>query len=245
MTGSTVGERGDRRLVVLGLDPDPVGADLRLQRRGRVQRDDLALVHDRDPIAELGLVHVVRGHEDRDLLALLELADVAPDRAAGLRIQPDRRLVEEQHPRRVHQPAGDLQPPPHAAAERPDHAVLAVVEADHLEHLPHPRRDQRGLDAVELGMQLEVLLGGQVAVERRVLEDEADVAADVVALAHHVVAGDLRAPARRLGERAEHVDRGGLAGAVRTQESEHLAGLDGERDAADGLDVPERFLRVR
>ena len=47
----------------------------------------------------------------------------------------------------------------------------------------HPRGDERGLDAVELGVQAQVLLGGQVAVERRVLEDEADVAAHVVALA--------------------------------------------------------------
>ena len=43
--------------------------------------------------------------------------------------------------------------------------------------------DEARLHAVELGVQLEVLLGGQVAVERRVLEDQADVAADVVALA--------------------------------------------------------------
>src|SRR5689334_3013098 len=42
-----IGQRGDRRLVVLGLDPHAVGADLRLERLRRVQRDDLAVVHDR------------------------------------------------------------------------------------------------------------------------------------------------------------------------------------------------------
>ena len=56
--------------------------------------------------------------------------------------------------------------------------------------------DERGVDAVELGVQAQVLLGGRVAVERRVLEDEADVATDVVAIAHDVVAGDARAAAR-------------------------------------------------
>ena len=50
--------------------------------------------------------------------------------------------------------------------------------------------DQVRLHAVELGVQPEVLRGGQVAVERRVLEHQADVAPDVVALAHDVVAGD-------------------------------------------------------
>src|SRR3954447_26225888 len=92
-------DRGDRALVVLGLDPHAIGADLGLERLRRVERDDLAVVHDRDPIAELGLVHVVRGHEDRDLLALLQLADVAPDRRSGLGVEPDRRLVEEEHAR--------------------------------------------------------------------------------------------------------------------------------------------------
>ena len=50
--------------------------------------------------------------------------------------------------------------------------------------------DEVRLHSVELGVELQVLLGGQVAVERRVLEHEPDVAAHVVALAHDVVAGD-------------------------------------------------------
>ena len=92
-------------------------------------------------------------------------------------------------------------------------------------------------------MELEVLLGGQVAVERRVLEDQADVAAHVVALGGDVVAGDGRGAGRRLRERAEHVDRRRLPGAIGTEEAEDLTRLDGERDAADGLDVPERLAQ--
>src|SRR4051794_35497110 len=70
-----------------------------------IEGDDLALIHDRDAVAELGLVHVVRGHEDRDVLRPPELLDVAPDRAARLRVEADRGLVEEEHPRRVHEAA--------------------------------------------------------------------------------------------------------------------------------------------
>ena len=43
--------------------------------------------------------------------------------------------------------------------------------------------DDAGVDAVQLGVQAQVLLGGEVAVQRGVLEDQADVAAHVVALA--------------------------------------------------------------
>ena len=42
---------------------------LRLERLRRVDRDDLAVVDDRDAVAVLGLVHVVRREEDRDVLA--------------------------------------------------------------------------------------------------------------------------------------------------------------------------------
>src|SRR3954470_14535426 len=71
---------------------------------------------------------------------------------------------------RAHQPAGDLQAPPHPAGEGHHGRVLALPQPDHFEHLAHARRDQAGLDAVELGVQLEVLLGGQVPVQRRVLK---------------------------------------------------------------------------
>jgi hypothetical protein len=239
-----LGQRRDGRVVVLGLDPHPVGADLRLERLGRVESDDLALVHDRDPVAELGLVHVVRGHEDRDLLALLQLGDVAPDRAARLRVQADGGLVEEEHARRVQEAARDLQASAHAAREGHHRRAAALPQPDHLEHLAHPAGDERGVDAVELGVQAQVLLGGEVAVERRVLEDEADVAPDVVALAHDVVAGDARAARRRLGQRAQHVDGGRLPGAVGPEEAEDLPGRHLEADTAHGLDLAKGLAQV-
>src|SRR3954463_2637482 len=88
---------GDGEFVVVGAQGDPVGADAGLQRLGGVLDDDLAVVHDRDPVAVLGLVHVVRGDEDGDLGALAEVVQVVPDRRTGLRVQADRRLVEEEH----------------------------------------------------------------------------------------------------------------------------------------------------
>ena len=237
LDAEAVAQRGQRGVVVGGAQHHPVGPDARLERLGRVEHDDLAAVHDRDAVAELRLVHVVRGHEDRRALGLLQCTDVAPDRAAGLGVEADGRLVEEQHARRVHQAAGDLQAPSHAAGVRLHRRVTAVPEVDHLEHLAHPRRDDLGVDAVELGVQAEVLLGGEVAVERRVLEHEADVPADGVALADDVEAAHAGGTGRGPGERAQHVDRRALAGAVGAEEAEDLAASDGERDTADGLDL--------
>jgi hypothetical protein len=55
-------------------------------------------------------------------------------------------------------------------------------------------------------------------------------------LAAQIRAGDRRLAAVGLDERGQHAQRGGLAGAVRTQEAEDLALADGQVDAAHGLD---------
>ena len=62
---------------------------------GVPQRDDVAVVHDGDAIAQLlRLIHVVRRQHDRPALAL-EGDDQIPQLAPGLRIEAGRRLVEE------------------------------------------------------------------------------------------------------------------------------------------------------
>jgi hypothetical protein len=137
----------------------------------------------------------------------------------------------------MHQPAGDLQPPAHAAGERHHRLVAPVGEIDHRQHLVHPGPDDAGVDVVELGVESQVLLGGEVAVERGVLEDQADVPAHVVALGDDVEAADARGAGRGQRQGAEHVDRRALAGAVGAEEAEDLARRDGERHAADGLDL--------
>ncbi|MFC9975571.1 hypothetical protein ACFVH6_32235 [Spirillospora sp. NPDC127200] len=57
-------------------------------------------------------------------------------------------------------------------------------------------------------MEAQVLLGRQVTVQGRVLEDRADVAPHVVALAHHVVPGDAGARLHRTEtlDQAVHLD---------------------------------------
>jgi hypothetical protein len=85
---------------------------------------------------------------------------------------------------------------------------------------------------------------GEVAVERRILEHQSDVASHVVALGDHVVAGDPRLAARRLGQRAQHVDRGRLAGAVGAQEAEHLTRRHLEVHPAHRPDLAKRLDEV-
>ena len=91
-----------------------------------VEGEDLAVIHDRDAIAELlRLLHVVRGEQDR-LAVAVELAEYVPQREAALRIEPRRRLVEEQNRRPVEDRARDHQPLRHPAGERV-HRHLAPI----------------------------------------------------------------------------------------------------------------------
>ena len=85
----------------------------------------------------LGLVHVVRGEQDGHAVLGAQLGDQVPHRAAGDRVEADRRLVEDQQARAVHQRLRELQPPDHAAGVRRDQAV-GVLE--------HAGRGQRPLD---------------------------------------------------------------------------------------------------
>ena len=88
---------------------------------------DLRLVHDDEPVAQLlRLVHVVRRQHERDA-ALLEPVEPVPQEVAGLRVEPGRRLVEEQDGRLVDERAGDRQASLHAARQRLDLVVGALA----------------------------------------------------------------------------------------------------------------------
>ena len=76
------------------LDDLPLDEPLDQLARGAL-RDDLRLVHDHEPIAELlRLVHVVRREDERHAL-LLEAVEAVPERVPRLRVEAGGRLVEE------------------------------------------------------------------------------------------------------------------------------------------------------
>ena len=116
-----------RRSIGRELD-DVLGAERRDQLARRPERDDLAVVHDRHAIAQpLRFVHVVRREHDRAARAL-ELVDEIPELPARLRIEPGRRLVEEQQLRIADQRAGEREPLLLAARQRADARAPLLLE---------------------------------------------------------------------------------------------------------------------
>ena len=160
-------------------------------------------------------------------------------RAAGS--SPVRRLVEEQHLRLVHQRPRDHHALRLPAREQVGLDVAALAQPELLEQLVGPRGRLGGRHAVVGGVKGQVAADRHRAVEVAALGDDREhapgphrVGADVDAADHRPAAGGLHA-------RGQHPDRGRLAGAVRAEQAEHLAGLDRERDPVDRVD---RRLRV-
>src|SRR5439155_26061882 len=103
-----------------------------------------------------------------------------------------------------------------------------------------PRRVR--LDPPEARVQLEVRAARQGPVDNRLLEDHAaDPTRREWALGD-IEAADQRRSAARTDRGRQHPDRRRLAGAVRPEQAEDLAGSDVEFDALHGLDATRVHL---
>ena len=153
------------------------------------------------------------------------------------RVEPDRRLVEEQHLRLRDECASDLEPPALAAAVTSDRPVQQLGQTERLGELTDAAAGHRGVGAPESRMDVEVAPPGERAVDDRFLEDDAADAPGCERLARNVVAGHACAAAREGDRRGEHADGGRLARSVRAEEAKHFPGRHLEIDALHGVDA--------
>ena len=173
--------------------------------------------------------------------------DLVPHPGAGLRVEPGRRLVEEQHLRAMDDAEPDVEPAAHAARIGAGRPVGGGLEIERREHLGRAGLARRGLFMpYSRPWMTSSPRPVSAGIGRAALRDVADPPADLLRLAPQVDAGDRRLARRRREQRREHPQRRRLAGAVRPEEAEDLARADLEVDAADGLDRPPlRVLNVR
>ena len=184
--------------------------------------------------------HVVAGEQHGGALALVVLGEEAADAALHGDVQPQGGLVQEQHSRAVHQRPGDLHL--HALAQRQvaDRLLDQVLQLQQLDEL---------IPRALVGLRVQVIY----RLEQLVGIDGRDIPHQLVALPGHQ--GDLAQivvlplvgqvaehPGFAAGwveQTGEHLERGGLAGAVGPQEPYHLSRLHLE---ADRSDRPHVFL---
>ena len=123
------------------------------------------------------------------------------------------RLVEEDHLGVVHQRAGDRQPLQLAAGQLLGAGAGLVGEADQLQPLVGPRRR----DAVQGGEGADLLAGGEPLEERRGLQLDADPGQQPRVARPGRLAEQPHLAGVRAAQPLDHLQRGGLAGAVRAR----------------------------
>ena len=226
--GEVAGQRLPRirRAFEFGLD-DRLPAVLVDQPVDRVERENTPVIEYGDAVAQpLGLLHVVCRIEDGASLAP-EGLDGVEDLVARLRVDPDRGLVQKQERRIVHDGAGEIEAAHHAAGKRLHQVAAAVRQTGELERPRDPRGEPGPGEAVEAAEKRQVLGRGEVAVERERLRGVADLSAQ--RRPRRIIDPvQTHPPGIRRQHTDHHADRGGLAGTVRPEQAEGLAGGDVE-----------------
>ena len=147
------------------------------------------MVDDPDAVGEdVGFLEVLRRQEDRDAVVAAKPRDLVPQGRAALRVEPGRRLVEEDDARTVDEGERQVEPPLHPARVRPDLAVGRAGETDAHEQLLGARPALGARDSLQRRLQAEVVAAGEQRVERRLLQRGADRGAHLRAFPDDVVA---------------------------------------------------------
>src|SRR3954447_3558058 len=143
---------------------DMVSAETSYQIRRRSFRDHLAVIDDRETVAEtFGLVHVVSGEQYRTAI-FLKFANDVPQLPATLRVEARRRLIQEQNSRIADQRRRGGEPLPLAAGELSHPRICFFRELQLLHHFGGWARL-----AIETREQLDRFTNGELFGEPRFL----------------------------------------------------------------------------
>jgi hypothetical protein len=149
---------------------------------------------------------------------------------ARLRIDPRRRLVQQDDLRPVQDAGREAQPPAHADRELQDGLVGAVGEADQVQRVDDRRGRIPRRDALRAGEEVQVLGRRQGGIERHLLGYEPEHAAPGGRPGGQAVPSDRHGTLVEAEQGSEDAERGRLAGAVRAEKSDDLARCNGERE---------------
>src|ERR1035438_1268868 len=206
------------------------GAKRGLELFAGAQRSHLAQVHDRDAITmALRFLQVMGGEEQGRAIVGPQINEVLPNRVARNRVQPNGRLIEEEHPRPMQRGLGDFQPADHPAGVLAYQAAAVRRQAHELQSLPDTRLLLAVRQVVEFGEDEQILVTGERTVHGDRLRHITDGAANGDRLRGDGETGHPRLARGGRQQRGEHLDRGGLARPVGAEQAEDLAGRSEKR----------------
>src|SRR5215813_595432 len=160
---------------------------------------------DEDMATSFGLVQIGRAQQDREPFILDEMENNVPELAPRQRIDADRRLVEQYELGRAHEGAGEAELLLHAAGQPASQALGEGCERGHFQETRILTLAFGCIDAVQVGVEVEVLRDAQIFVEAESLWHVADAVLDSLRLRYYV--------------EVQHLERAG----IRRHESGHQA----------------------
>jgi hypothetical protein len=119
----------------------------------------------------------------------------------------------------------------------PQGTVGEVLRAEHAQRRGDAALEVVAREPVQRAVVARLLARREAVVDARRAGEEAEAAADLVGPRRRVHPRHLDPARGRAEDRGEHAQRGGLAGAVRAEEPEHLPRLRREGDAVHGADL--------
>ena len=141
------------------------------------------------------------GHKDCNSLCR-KVIDQLPEFSPHHRIDPAGRLVEEYYFGTMKDRAAERKTLFQSARERAGDAFLAAVEAGHFEHPFLAFLDVPFRQAVHPPIEIDVLIDGQIFIERKFLGHIADIFFHPFRFFVNIESADACSSVRRLEERA-------------------------------------------
>ena len=194
-------------------------------------------VHQRDPVAALGLVHEVSGDEQRHAVLTRELEHQLPELIACDRIHARGGLVQDEHVRPVHHGDGQRQALAHAKGQLLGQFVGDIGQPEARHHLGDAGFALRGGHLEDACVQVEVLAHGQLAIQREGLRHVAHAAPHRQVVRVDRLSEQLGMALAGRQQASEHLHGRGLATAVGAQEAEDLATVDAQIDPVNRREV--------
>ncbi len=205
----------------------------------------LAVVHDRDPVAQPHRLHLVVRHvHGGPLDPALKPLQLVAGRVPQLGVEVRERLVEEEHLRVPDQGATQGHALPFAAGELARIALEVAGDAEHLGRPPHLVRDLRTGHPARLERKSDVLCDGAVRIEGVALEDHCDAARPWRHVRIDALAANEDLARGRPLQPRNHPEQGRLAAPRRTEQHEELPLADGQIDSVHRVEVTESSAQV-
>ncbi len=221
-----------------------------LVRRARPQLVGRALLHeppgahDRHAVAERERFRLVVGDVESGHRECVEqLPEVVEQAVAEAPVERAERLVQQKDARRRCERAGERDPLLLTARQRRDRPALEARETDEFEHLAHAGLDGIGRIAPHPQPERDVPEDVAMLKERVILEHQSDPA-PVRRHCSEIFPGEQDATRIRLLQPGDHAQQRALPGAARTEDRDHFALGDLERDARQCVRVVEAHGHV-